>query len=74
LHRRVLLVDDLVEGEALVEARAATTRDEHPQLEVGVALLVDQRPDLVAAASVNTSGADTKLPSGVSGTNSGTGQ
>ena len=45
-HRGVVLVHDLVEREAVLEARAAATGHEHAQLEVGIAFLVDQRPYL----------------------------
>ena len=44
LHRGVVFVDDLVEGEAVLESRAAAAGDEYAQLELGVALLVDQLP------------------------------
>jgi hypothetical protein len=49
-HLRVVVVDDLVEREAVLEARAAATLDEDAQLEVGVAFLVDQLLHLVRGA------------------------
>src|ERR1041384_5666430 len=50
LHHRVVVVLDLVEGEPVLEAGAAAARDEYPQLEVGIALLVDELLDLVGRA------------------------
>jgi hypothetical protein len=42
LHAGVVVAPLLVEGEPVLEARAPAALDEYPQLEVGVALLVDQ--------------------------------
>src|SRR5260221_6506184 len=41
LHHGVVLVLHLVEGEAVLEARAAAAGDKHAELELRVALLVD---------------------------------
>src|SRR6267378_1411540 len=49
-HHGVVLVLHLVEGKAVLEARAAAAGDEHAQLELGIAFLVDQLPDLVRSA------------------------
>jgi hypothetical protein len=45
-HRRVILVDDLVEGEAVLKAGTAAALDENAQLQLRVALLFDQGLDL----------------------------
>src|SRR5687768_2444437 len=50
LHRGVVLVLDLVEREAVLEARTAAPGDEHAELELRVAFLVDQLLDLVGCA------------------------
>jgi 1,6-anhydro-N-acetylmuramate kinase len=42
LHLRVVVVDDLVEGEAVLEPGAAAALHEHAQLQVGVAFLIDE--------------------------------
>src|SRR2546422_567832 len=49
-HHGVVLVLHLVEGKAVLETRAAAAGDEHAQLELGIAFLVDQLPDLVRGA------------------------
>src|SRR5205814_8657859 len=43
LHRRVILVDDFIEREAILKSRAAAARYENAQLELRIAFLVDQR-------------------------------
>src|SRR5262245_16384489 len=50
LHRGVVLVLHLVEGEAVLEARAAAAGDEYTELELRIAFLVDQLLDLVGGA------------------------
>src|SRR5262249_14976226 len=49
-HARVLFADLFVESEAVLKARAAATLDEHPELEGGVAFLVDQLLHLVGGS------------------------
>jgi hypothetical protein len=51
LHHGIVLVLHLVEGEAVLKARAAAAGDEYPQLEVAISSLT-----LLAALSLNTSG------------------
>src|ERR1700720_1556095 len=41
-HRRIVLVDGLVERETLMEAGTPATGNEYAQLEVGIAFLFDQ--------------------------------
>src|SRR5262252_5446497 len=41
-HLRVVVVDDLVERESVLESRAAAALYEDSQLQIGIALLVDQ--------------------------------
>src|SRR5258708_16891405 len=50
LHYGVVLVLHLVEGEAVLEARQAAPGHEHPELEPGVAFLLDALLDLVRRA------------------------
>src|SRR5438105_14693380 len=50
LHHGIVFVLHFVEGEAVLEARAAAAGHEHAQLEFGVALFVDQLLHLVGCA------------------------
>ena len=45
-RRKIILGGLLLESEAVLKARAAATGDEHPQLELGITLFLDQGLDL----------------------------
>src|SRR5205807_8402425 len=49
-HICYVLVLHVCDGNAVLEARAAAAGDEHAQLELGIAFLVDQLPHLVGRA------------------------
>jgi hypothetical protein len=49
-HRGVIVVHDLVEGEAVLEARATAALHEDAQFQVGIALFLDQLGDLLRGA------------------------
>jgi hypothetical protein len=57
IERQVVLGALLVEGEAVLETRAAAAADVDAQLERGVAFLGDELADFSAAAPVKMSGA-----------------